>query len=179
MFNLFKKKEPEIKVVDKVVIGETSKFPALLSEWKKDNNVAFVFWFDESLEAAASYFATQASEKITLLTAREVSNPALGGKKVIFAEHYPLKSKEEALYRKLNLNMVEVFSSLQEPLFRQLGADKIIQVMRQLGMKDDEIIDHNMISSSIRRAQEKIEKKVAIEQTAQSQADWLQKNIKA
>jgi len=49
--------------------------------------------------------------------------------------------------------------------------------MQQLGMKEDEIIEHKMISNAIRKAQDKIEKKLLMEQTAHSQEDWLIKNL--
>lgn len=79
----------------------------------------------------------------------------------------------------MNVKQVIVFSSLNEPLFKRFGADKIIQVMKQLGMKDDEVIEHSMINKAIQRAQEKIEKKVVVEQSAHSQHDWLEKNFVA
>jgi hypothetical protein len=34
-----------------------------------------------------------------------------------------------------------------------------------------------MVSKAIRNAQEKIEKKVVVDQSAQSQHDWLEKNF--
>lgn len=177
MFNLFKKKDPETKVIDKVVIDETAKLKAMMAYWTADKNTAFVYWFDESLRQAESFFTNQSTEPVTLLTAREAATPQLAGKTAVFAEHYPLRSKEEELYKKLNTKQVIVFSSLNEPLFKRFGADKIIQVMKQLGMKDDEVIEHSMINKAIQRAQEKIEKKVVVEQSAHSQHDWLEKNF--
>ena len=177
MFGLFKKKEEEVKVIDKIIISEEAKLQAMFNYWSINKNVQFIFWFDDTLQKAETFFVTQTSEPIVLLTAREASTHLLTDKIAVFAEHYPLHSKEEALYKKLNLEKVEVFSSLNEPLFKMFGADKIIQLMKQLGMKEDEVIEHNMISKSIRNAQDKIEKKVLMEQTAHSQQDWLTKNL--
>ena len=176
MFNFFKKKDPAIKVIDKVAISEPARLKAMFSQWKDDNNIVFIFWFDESLQQAQTFFSRQASETVSLLTAREATTAHLAGKTVIFAEHHPLRSKEEGLYSKMNLQTVQVYSSLSEPLFQQFGSDKIIQLMKQLGMNEDEIIEHDMVSKSIRKAQENIEKKVIVDQTASSQAEWLQKN---
>lgn len=176
MFNFFKKKGTGIKVIDKVVIDETAKLKAMLDLWNTDNNIIFIFWFDESLDKAAVYFGNQATAPITLLTAREATTPQITGSIPVFGEHYPLRKKEEELYSKLNLETVQVFSSLKEPLFQQFGSDKIIQLMQQLGMKEDEIIEHAMISKAIKRAQEKIENKVTSDFTARSQRDWIDKN---
>jgi len=176
MFNFFKKKAAEIKVIDKVVIDETAKLKAMLDLWNTDNNIIFIFWFDESLDKAAVYFGNQTTAPITLLTAREAATPQITGRIPVFGEHFPLRNKEEELFSKLNLETVQVFSSLREPLFQQFGSDKIIQLMQQLGMKEDEIIEHAMISKAIKRAQEKIENKVTTDLTARSQQDWIDKN---
>jgi hypothetical protein len=176
MFNFLKKKRPAIKVIDRVLISEPAKLKAMISLWKNDNNIVFIFWFEESLRLAETYFSGHTNEPITLLTAREAGTSQLSGKKTVFAEHYPLLSKEEDLYQRMNLQTVEVFSSLNAPLFQQFGGNKIIDVMQRLGLKEDEIIEHKMITSAIRKAQKKIEKKVIVDQTAHSQAEWLQKN---
>ena len=176
MFNFFKKKKPSIEITDRVVISEPAKLKAMLSQWKNDKNIVFIFWFDESLQQAETFFAGQASEPVSLLTAREATSTHLAGKTIIFAEHHPLRSKEEGLYSKMNLQTVQVYSSLKEPLFQRFGSDKIIKLMQQLGMNEDEIIEQEMVSKSIRKAQENIEKKVVVDQNASSQAEWLQKN---
>jgi len=177
MFGLFKKKEAGVTIIDKVVIDEKAKLQLLFSQWNNDKNIAFIFWFDESVQEAESFFATLTNEPITILTAREAATPQLAGKTPVFAEHYPLRSKEKELYAKLGLSTVYVFSSLREPLFQKFGGDKIVELMQKLGMKDDEIIEHKMISKAVQQAQEKIEKKITFEQGASSQADWMKKNL--
>ncbi|MGB3007892.1 MAG: hypothetical protein WBC06_15365 [Chitinophagaceae bacterium] len=179
MFNFFKKKEPETKVIDKILMDESGKLKAMFDEWSKDKNIAFIFWFDESMRLAENYFSNQTSEPVTLLTTREAAMPQLNGKTPVFAEHYPLRTKEEELYQRMNLQTVQVFSSMREPLFQQFGGERIIQLMQKMGIKEDELIEHPLISGSIQKAQKKIEKKVLIEQTALSQADWFEKNYKS
>jgi preprotein translocase subunit SecA len=50
-------------------------------------------------------------------------------------------------------------------------------MMESLGMKEDEAIEHPMITQSIANAQEKIEAKVSFEQSARSQAEWMDRNL--
>jgi hypothetical protein len=145
--------------------------------WKIDNKIVFIFWFEESLEKASLFFADIENAPIRLLLARETISSQLAGHTLVFAEHYPMRSKELELFQKLNLQNPVVYSSLSEPLFKRFGSDKIIELMKNLGMKEDEAIEHNMVSRSIGNAQEKIEKKVTIDQTARSQEGWLQKNL--
>ncbi len=177
MFNLFKKKEPSVKVIDTVTITETAKLKALLAHWKSDSNIIIVFWFEESLRQAEAYFSGQTKERITLLTSREAGGQQNSGKTIVFAEHYPVRSKEETLYHKLQLTKVQVYSSLDEPFFIRFGGNKIVQLMQRLGVREDEIIQHTMINKAILAAQKKMEKKIVFEQPAHSQKNWLEKNF--
>jgi len=49
------------------------------------------------------------------------------------------------------------FLSLEDDLMRIFGSDRIKGIMVKLGMKDDEPIEHNMISNAIAKAQKKVE----------------------
>ena len=177
MFNLFKKKEPAVKVIDKVTINETAKLKVLLAYWNRDRNIILVFWFEESLRQAESFFSIQTSESLPLFTYREAVIQQISGKTIVFAEHYPLRSKEEDLYHRMNLATVQVYSSMDEPFFQRFGADKIVKIMERLGMKEEEIIEHKLISKAILAAQNKIEKKIIAEQSGYSQKNWLEKNF--
>ena len=97
--------------------------------------------------------------------------------KVIFIEHYPLRDKEEDIYQKLGLQNAIVHSALDEPFMKAFGSEKIIDLMKKLGAKEEEAIQHSMISSSIKNAQEKLKKKISFERTCRSQADWIRHNL--
>jgi len=49
------------------------------------------------------------------------------------------------------------FLSLEDDLMRIFGSDRIKGIMVRLGMKEDEPIEHNMISNAIAKAQKKVE----------------------
>jgi preprotein translocase subunit SecA len=51
----------------------------------------------------------------------------------------------------------QFFVSLEDDLMRVFGSDRISSVMDRLGLKEDEVIQHSMISKSIERAQRKVE----------------------
>ena len=177
MITLFKSKEPTIKIIDRVAFSESAKLEAMMTQWDSDKNTAFVFWFDESLRRAKLFFAGQTIEPVTLLSVREANNFQLQGGNAFFAEHYPLRSIEEEFYKKMKIKVLTIFSSLNEPLFNLFGAGKIIKAVKRLGIKGSEVIQHKLISKAIRNTQEKIEKKVLIDPSAQSQQEWLEKNF--
>ncbi len=176
MFNFFKNKEESIKVSDTVYISIKAKWQALFEQWQKNKTIVFIFWFEESKNDAETFFKDLTDESITLLLTREAVTPQLAGKIPVFAEHYPLENKEQEQFKKMNLQSVQIYSSLSEPIFKQFGAERIIDLMSKLGLKENEAIEHSLITSSIKKAQKKIEKNIIVEHTAHSQAEWLQKN---
>ena len=89
-----------------------------------------------------------------------------------------LQFKEQELYEKLGLTKVTLYSSLDEPLFTHFGGNKISNLVKQMGMKEDEAIEH-ALTSSIKNAQEKINSKVSFDQSGHSQADWFCKNLQS
>lgn len=96
---------------------------------------------------------------------------------LVFAEHYPLVHVEQSLYQRLGLKEVPVLFSLDEPFFAKFGGEKTIELMQKLGLKEDEVVAHTMVSKSIRRAQEKIGEKVKVERSASSQEEWFSLNL--
>jgi preprotein translocase subunit SecA len=58
------------------------------------------------------------------------------------------------------------------------GGERLIKIMQGLDMKEDEIIEHKLVSQSIANAQKKIEKKVTVEQSMRSQSEWIERNFK-
>jgi hypothetical protein len=177
MFNLFKKKDPSVQVIDKIWMRQDDKWKACTDLAKAGGENVFIAWFDETLQHLAELFNTENVTSSNIVAAQQVNTHELQNKTLIFIEHYPLRSKEQTLFRALNLSEVQIFSALDEPLFKQFGGDKIIQMMKQLGMNETASIENSMISNAIRNAQEKIEKKLSFEQSARSQTDWLTKNF--
>jgi hypothetical protein len=111
------------------------------------------------------------------MLADKIDFERLKEKLVVFAEHYPLPQKEQALFKTLDLKEIPVLSSLDEPLFMHFGGESLTDMMKKLGMKEDEVIGHAMITSSIRNAQQKLEKKVRIEKLTNSAGEWFALNL--
>lgn len=51
----------------------------------------------------------------------------------------------------------QFFVSLEDDLMRKFGSERIARIMDRLGLKEGEVIQHNMVSKSIERAQKKVE----------------------
>ncbi|MBM9576352.1 hypothetical protein JWG45_04210 [Leptospira sp. 201903070] len=177
MFNLFKSKEPSVPVKDQIWISREAKLDRCRRVLRRNQNHLFLFWFVESLEEFRSALGLEKNSP-NIAYANEISFVDLQERSLIFCEHYPLRKTEQALFLKLQLKEATVFSSLDEELFRTLGGENIAEVMKKFRVNND-AISHPMISASIRRAQEKFEKKVPLEQRIDSsQKDWFSANLR-
>jgi len=177
MFGLFNKKESRIKIKDKVWATVGAKWKGCMEIFSSDPDTVFIAWFDESLEQLEEAFRKENLSSPNILMTRQAASHLLKNKNVVFIEHYPMRKKEQALFEQLNLTEVQIFSSLNEPIFKHFGSERIVDLMTQLGMKEEEVIQHSMISNAITRAQEKIEAKMSVDLAARSQSEWLSKNL--
>jgi hypothetical protein len=177
MFNLFKKKEGSVKVIDKIWMTQEAKWNGILELWKKDPELIIITWFDATLRHLETLFAQETTSPVSLFAAKEVHSSHIAGRKIIFAEHHPMRKKEQDAFTQWHLTEAIVHSAMDEPLFKAFGGEKIVGMMKQMGMKDDSMIEHKMISKAIENAQEKIEKKVVTESMASSQQEWIERNL--
>lgn len=178
MFDLFKKDKNRINITDRIWLSEANKLKACAMQVKNDGGVFIVAWFDETITKLESYFSELHLPLTTIVAARELARHHLNNNRLIFAEHYPLLKKEMELYQKLSLSNVVVYSSLDEPLLTHFSGDKLLTLMKKMGMKEDESLENPTISSALKKAQEKIENTLTVERTAHSPSEWFAKNFK-
>ncbi|NLJ82505.1 MAG: hypothetical protein GX330_05200 [Bacteroidales bacterium] len=85
----------------------------------------------------------------------------LGGLAIIGTERHDSRRVDRQLRgragRQGDSGSSQFFVSLEDDLMRLFGSDRISKVMDRLGFKEGEVIQHNMISNSIERAQKKVE----------------------
>lgn len=103
------------------------------------------------------------------------------GGEVHFSGHYPIQAKENPVLESLShkgFNSFVFCLSFDDPLLKMFGSENILPLLEQLGLEDEESLEHKMITQSISRAREKLEKKVSREITAHSPQEWFEKNVK-
>jgi preprotein translocase subunit SecA len=84
-----------------------------------------------------------------------------GGLAIIGTERHESRRVDRQLRgragRQGDVGSSQFFVSLEDNLMRLFGSDRIAKVMDRLGMDEGEVIQHSMITSSIERAQKKVE----------------------
>ncbi len=175
MFGLFGKKERGITTNDQVWISQKGKLLAARQMLEANATCMLVFWFEESRNEFLR--ETQFSgESHRVALADSLYPESIVGKLVIFGEHYPLRKIEQAIFQKLHLTNVPVLVSLEEPFIHFFGGERTIELMRKMGVQENEVIAHAMISRSIENAQKKMEEQVVVERKANSAKEWIQLN---
>lgn len=169
---LFRSSEPEVKISDKVWMSAEAKFRACNALVAANPNCVFVCWFSETYKTLNTFLPDG-----NLLMAEQVPSALLENKMLVFAEHHPLLRKEMTLFKQVTLKEVPVLSALDEPLFMRFGGERTVDLMKKLGMKEDEVIGSGLITKALRNAQLKIEKQVIAEQAAASQHEWFERNL--
>lgn len=171
MFGLFKKKDSQVKVIDQIWMTRAAKFDACRKMYEHNPAIVFIAWFEETQHELQSNLPSA-----TVLLASNASFDAVREKMIVFVEHHLLMAEEQAVFRRLYLKEANVLSGLDEALFMKFNGEKTIELMRRMGTKEDEVISHSMISSSIRRAQQKIAVSTNSNFPAVSQAKWFEAN---
>ncbi len=180
LFNLFGKKESAGSgslFTDKVFAGANAKLNAMLQLAIEKPDTIFIAWFADTAKKCREFFQQHGINESRVKEAKFIHGSDVMQHTPVFTEHHPLAEKEEGLVKSWDKKPFLVFSSLDEALFKHFGSDKVIPMMKMLGMKEDEAIEHSMVTKSIVNAQHKIASKVIVEQSAGSQEEWLEKNL--
>lgn len=181
LFNLFGKKDAaddDHVFVDRAYVTTAAKMKACADLAQKDPSCIFISWFDETTEKFKSFFKEHGIDEGRMQIARYLNSHLLLNKTPVFVEHYPLHAKELELIKNWTAEKIIVYSAMDEPLFKHFGSEKLIPLMKMMGMKEDEVIEHSMVTKSIIKGQEKIANQLVTEHSAVSQADWMRKNVK-
>lgn len=186
MFGLFKQKK-SIQVTDLIWKTERIKYDALIKQLEDNNKHILIYFFEDTkkniideLQRANINFSENTSSNATILVVKptqifQISNAE--NTNIIFVEHYPLLSTEQKLKQHilevLNIQNVTFYTSFEDELLQLFGAEKILAIMEKMGFNENEPMSHNLISSSIEKAQQKIEKKVSIDTNTRQRKDWF------
>ncbi len=182
LFGLFGKKEEKSfskLIINEIYISKFSKQNAVLQFAIKNNNTIFIAWFENTFIEFENLFETNniASEKLCL--ANNISSVTIQNKIVVFLEHHPLRTVEEAKLQYLIQETFVFYNALTEPIFQLFGGENIILLMLKMGYKEGEKIQHKMIDKSIIKAQNKIADSIVVESNIKtSQEEWLKINLK-
>ena len=163
-------------VVKDLVFATDSEREKYLLEISKMHDTNIIAWFESDLNYLNRLFGdnwNHSSVKVYLHTSLAASeiNPDIP--MVLWGRH-PLASVEDKLLAALpKVSVLVGMTSLDDALIQHFGGDKVKSLMGKMGHKEGEILEHSMISASIRNAQQDLDKKVENPISANSASDWF------
>jgi hypothetical protein len=154
-----------------------------IKDYFKKQGVPYFDWkiesFGESDDQNVVYCA-QAEEIEHLLknNSRIAKSPLC----FLLTGHHPMIATEDRLLNNVHTltgaSSFLFFLSFNSPLMEVFGVDNMKSLMQTLGMKQDECVEHVMITKSIARAREKIGQSLKSEIRTRNEREWYQKNAK-
>lgn len=100
---------------------------------------------------------------------------------VIVAGHHPkletdnlVQTFARAMKRKA---VITFYQSFEDELLKIFGGERLSQLVATLGLAKGEAITHQMVTSSIRNAQEKLQERIVSDLPAASEAEWFRANV--
>ena len=181
LFNLFgsKAEDNDQRIFkDRVYIGSEAKMNACAELVKQQPDTLFIAWFTDTAKKFKAFFTEKGLDENYITEARLMHSAQLQAHIPVFVEHYPLHAKELEFIENWNIQNIIVYSAMDEPLFKHFGSDKMIPLIKLMGMKESESIEHSYVTESIVKGQKKIADKVMVEQSANSQDEWMERNLK-
>lgn len=171
-----KKKSLKTTVKDLVFASHAEREKYLL-EISKMHDTNIIAWFESDRKYLSELFgADHSGLQIYLYSSLAASEINPNIPLVLWGRH-PLASVEDKTLAALPVVSVLVgMTSLDDALIQHFGGDKLKSMMGKLGHKEGEIIEHSMISASIRYAQEDLDKKVKQPISAASANEWFLMN---
>jgi hypothetical protein len=99
---------------------------------------------------------------------------------IIVVEHHLLASHDESIFTFAQTlpfrSRIEFHASLDDPILQVFAGDWVKNILKKLGMKDDEAIESTMVAARIKGAQKKIARSAMGDLPAKSSAEWLDIN---
>ena len=188
------KKPTNVEVADEHIWMTTdAKFAGLAREVMERSNsktvaILLVAHFPDVLTRLKELTAKPATVPVMAVLANDLSTDIAASLvldssatiDIIVAERHPLPSVDEQLEQfagELPCHCRFAHHlSLEDPVIKIFAGEWIRKVLEQLGMKEDEAIESNMVSRRIKQAQQKIEGRAFGSSNAESAAEWLKKN---
>jgi preprotein translocase subunit SecA len=99
---------------------------------------------------------------------------------VVVPEIYPTRQRDalvEEFAASLPLDVtIRFYVSLESPLMRRFAGERVSSLMEQLGVAEDQVLEHAMLTKSLQSAQERLSRLVREDRWAPSMEEWFVQN---
>lgn len=196
LFDWLRGAKAKVQTDDRIWLTRQAKFAGIqreialaLAEPDAPDAVFLVAHFEDCLDELRSLAANAGFDENHVLVTRSdtlegrTAESGLDESRnilIVVGERHPRPSHDDALLEfARNLSCRCRFAqhaSLEDPLLKIFAGAWVQQVLRGLGMQEDQAIESRMVSRRIRSAQQKIEDRATGDSPARSAEEWMEKN---
>ncbi|KER09769.1 MAG: hypothetical protein HY22_09300 [[Candidatus Thermochlorobacteriaceae] bacterium GBChlB] len=137
-----------------------------------------IFGLSTFLKEATARKATLALSDVFPTTA-SAALPEKFSINVAVAELYPVPERDLALQDLFSSFGVSLryYVALDDALMKRFGSDQLIEMLKQLGGSETDPIEHELLTNSLFKAQEKIKSSATSDLKSESADEWFKKNV--
>lgn len=97
---------------------------------------------------------------------------------LLFRGRYPIAIPENGVLEKLPMSKGNgaFYLSMEDEFLKTFGMERMVGLMEQLGMKDDESVEHSLVDRAIANVQRKLAEKKS-DHKCSSEHEWFQRNV--
>ncbi|WP_421874808.1 hypothetical protein [Marinoscillum sp.] len=192
---MFWKKKPKGPTKSYIAyMSKMAKYRVVMAHFAESpGQQLLVYFFDQTrkeIEQMAGVLNIQlkkpgelaSTDDLILCSAYDLANHTFAGiTKAIAMEVHPFNSINELLEKRFQETsdmQIEFHLGMDEVALASFGMDRIIHVMQQMGMKENEPIEHSMVAKSIERGLQRQEEtlKATHQDVRTSQEEWISAN---
>lgn len=157
--------------------NKMAKYQALLMDLLRADSPKVLYCFFENTAAELDTLCKAKGVDVEVML---VDGAVPSSSQVWLAELHPYKAVfDQALEQLPAGTLVKVYVDFEEPLMKTLLSDRTVQLMEQLGMRDNEAINHSLVNKAIERALEGMQKKLGRHEDDRSSPEsWMKANAK-
>jgi hypothetical protein len=155
---------------DWIYLSDDAKVNALKKLLLQFPDAILIAWFKDSVKKYSELL------NVEIGYAMQFNASTAKGKTILMLERYPSKKRDYEFAERLQPEKIIYLSSLDDPLLKLTGGDRIKNVLVKMGALEDEVLTHPMISKSLANAQEKIQKKMVTDPEVNSAEQWFALN---
>ncbi len=168
-----------------LIIAHFAETLAALARVFKAQSVPYVlkdrplYRADVLSSSGAQIFLTRAD--LLMTRAAQARQPPGQNCRIIGAERFPIPDGDQKIIAFAQsfgiVGGMDCHVALDDPLLIYFIDERITQLLKQIGMAENESLQHDLISRSILNAQRKIAKKARSNRPANSAEQWLIQNV--
>lgn len=171
-----KKKAIKRKIND-LVFDSFQERKNYLIKLTENNEFTIITWFEDDKISLKEKLSRAGKVVLVKMFYELSSTDSYPSTPLVIWGHHPLLKEEDKFLMKIGQMDLIYLSSLDDELMHFFGSSKVKRLLEKFGHQEGEPLEHSLITASIRKAQEDLDKRVLNPISASSATKWFELNV--